>query len=77
MGFSRQEYKNGLPFHPPEDLPNPGIEPKSPALQEDSLPVNHFAVTTQSQMQAQVIQYSCSQLSQSVNEYVMLTPYET
>ena len=74
MGFAKQEYKNGWPFHPPEDLPNPGIEPKSPALQEDSLPVSHFAVTTQSQMQAQVIQYSCSQLSQSVNEYVMLTP---
>ena len=35
MGFSRQEYWNGLPFPPPEDLPNPGIEPTSlapPAL---------------------------------------------
>ena len=33
MGFSRQEYWSGLPFPPPGDLPNPGIEPTSPALQ--------------------------------------------
>ena len=37
MGFSRQKYWSGLPFPPPEDLPNPGIEPRSPALQADSL----------------------------------------
>ena len=37
-GFSRQEYWNGLPCPPPGDLPNPGIEPRSPALQADSLP---------------------------------------
>ena len=30
--FSRQEYWSGLPVPPPEDLPNPGIEPMSPAL---------------------------------------------
>ena len=39
MGFfSRQEYWSGLPFTSPRDVPNPGIEPKSPALQADSLP---------------------------------------
>ena len=38
MGFSRQEYWSGLPFPSPEDLPNPGIEPRSPALQTDTLP---------------------------------------
>ena len=38
MGFSRQEYWNGLPFPSPEDLPDPGIEPRSLALQVDSLP---------------------------------------
>ena len=38
MGFSRQEYWNGLPFLSPGDLPDPGIEPESPALQADSLP---------------------------------------
>ena len=32
MGFPRQEYWNGLPFPPPGDLPNLGIEPASPAL---------------------------------------------
>ena len=42
MEFSRQEYWSGLPFPPPEDLPNPGIEPvplMSPSLQAGSLPL--------------------------------------
>ena len=38
MGFSRQEYWSGLPFPPPGDLPDPGIEPRSLALQADTLP---------------------------------------
>ena len=41
MGFSRQEYWIGLPYPPPGAIPNPGIEPESPAspaLQVDSLP---------------------------------------
>ena len=38
MGFSRQEYWSGLPFPSPGGLPNPGIEPGSPALQADALP---------------------------------------
>ena len=38
MGFSRQEYWTGLSCPPQGDLPNPGIEPRSPLLQEDSLP---------------------------------------
>ena len=37
MEFSRQEYWSGLPFPSPRDLPDPGIEPRSPALQVDSL----------------------------------------
>ena len=37
MEFSRQEYQSGLPFPSPGDLPDPGIEPRSPALQADSL----------------------------------------
>ena len=32
MGFSQQEYWRGVPLPSPEDLPNPGIEPRSPAL---------------------------------------------
>ena len=38
MEFSKQEYWSGLPFLSPGDLPNPGIEPGSPALQAESLP---------------------------------------
>ena len=52
MRFSRQEYWSGLPFPSLEDLPNTGIEPRSPALQADSLlsespgkPKAHWGVT--------------------------------
>ena len=50
MGFSRQEYWSGLPFPSPGDLPDPGIEPGSPALQADTLPSepppdNHLVVS--------------------------------
>ena len=38
VGVSRQEYWSGLPFTPPGDLPSPGIEPRSPTVQADSLP---------------------------------------
>ena len=41
LGFSRQEYWSGLPFPSPGHLPNLGIEPESPALQADSLPLSH------------------------------------
>ena len=37
-GISRQEYWNGLPFPSPRDLPDPGIEPRSPTLRADTLP---------------------------------------
>ena len=42
MGFPRQEYWGGFPFPSPGELPNPGREPPSPALQADSLPVSHW-----------------------------------
>jgi len=42
MEFFRQEYWSGLPCPPPGDLPNPEIEPTSPALQADSLPWSHW-----------------------------------
>ena len=44
LGFSRQGYWSGSPYPPPVDLPDPGIEPRSPAasaLQVDSLPLSH------------------------------------
>ena len=37
-GISQQDHWSGLPFPSPEYLPDPGIEPRSPTLQEDSLP---------------------------------------
>ena len=53
MGFSRQEYWSGLPFPSPGDLPDPGIEPRSPALQADALtseppgkPQQHMKILT-------------------------------
>jgi len=42
MGFPRQEYWSRLPFLSPRDLPDPEIEPGSPALQADSLPLSHL-----------------------------------
>ena len=44
MAFLRQEYWSGLPFPTPGNLPNPGIEPASPAWQPDSLPLGHLEV---------------------------------
>ena len=41
MGFSRQEYCSGLLFPSPGDLPDPGIEPRSPTLQVDSLTLSY------------------------------------
>ena len=38
MGFSRQEYWSGVPFPSPGNLPDPGFEPRSPALYTDALP---------------------------------------
>ena len=37
MGLSRQEYWSGMPFPSPGDLPDPGVKPRSPALQADDL----------------------------------------
>ena len=42
MEFSRQEYWSGLPFPSPGDLPDPGIKPRSPALQADASEANYF-----------------------------------
>ena len=42
MKFSRQAYWSRLPFPFPGDLPDPGIEPISPTLQVDSLPLSHW-----------------------------------
>ena len=52
MGFSRQEYWNGLPFPSPGDLPDPGIEPGSPSLHMDSLPSEPSGDTEMNRMRA-------------------------
>ena len=44
MGFPRQEYWSGLPFPSPGDLPYPGIELTSPALQATSLLLSHLGI---------------------------------
>ena len=41
MEFSRPEYWSEWPFPSPGDLPNPGIEPRSPAMQADSYQLSH------------------------------------
>ncbi|CAI9168615.1 unnamed protein product [Rangifer tarandus platyrhynchus] len=41
MEFSRQEYWSGLPFSSPGDLPDPGVEPRSPALQQTLYRLSH------------------------------------
>ena len=41
LGFSRQEHWSGLPFPSPGGLPDPGIEPVSPALQADYVLLSH------------------------------------
>ena len=44
MGFSRQEYWSGLPLSSPGDLLDPEMEPISPGLEADSLPLNHLGI---------------------------------
>ena len=48
MGFSRQEYWSELPFSALGDLPNPGIEPKTPALKADSVLLSHQGFSNRS-----------------------------
>ena len=50
MEFSRPEHWSGWPFPSPGDCPNPGIEPRSPTLQADSLPAEPHLTNTQSRL---------------------------
>ena len=54
-----QEYWSGLPFSSPGDLSDPGLEPTSPALQADSLPLNHCLS----------VQFSCSVMSEPLRPH--------
>ena len=64
MGFSRQEYWSGLPCPPPGDLPNPGMEPRSPALQEDSLPLSHQGTPGDRQLEVQTLSPAVGKLQE-------------
>ena len=55
MGLTRRQYWSGLPFPSPGDLPNPGTEPRSPALQADSLPTESPGNSMQIQMNVLVL----------------------
>ena len=57
MGLSWQECWSGLPFASPEDLPDPGIEPMSPVLQVDSLPLRIIGAETYARPSALNFQY--------------------
>ena len=68
MEFSRQEYWSGLPFPSPGDLPNPGIEARSPGFQADSLP---FAPPGKPKMMKGLILY----LSRGATVFLSLPKY--
>ena len=64
MQFSRLEYRSGQPFPSPGDLPNPGMEPRSPALQADSLPTE---LSGKSIVQISSVSQSCQTLCDPVD----------
>ena len=57
MGLPRQEYWSGLPFPSPGDLPNPGIEPGSPAFQVDDIPTELWGKTKDDMMYVKFYKY--------------------
>ena len=71
MGFSRQEYWSGLPFPSPGDLPNPGIEPWSPAFRQTLYRMSHQAFRWENVLTAQITMtmwsLTKSKISWSVN----------
>ena len=67
-GFSRQEYRGGLPCPPPGGLPNAGIKPRSPTWQEDSLPSEHQG----SLYSALWLHYCLTSFSLSLHSFVPL-----
>ena len=65
MGFCRQEYWSGLPFLSPGDLPDPSIEPRSPAVQADSLPVELRRKAATNYVRNLKVQCNCVLVAQS------------
>ena len=64
MGFFRQEYWSRLPFSSPGDLPDPGIEPTSPALWVDYF--YHFATREVQELRREALKSQCSDLREEV-----------
>ena len=64
MEFSREEYCSGYPLLSPGDLPDPGIEPRSPVLQADSLP-SRPPVSSKLEMGVDLKQTNCELLLQA------------
>ena len=80
MEFSRQEYWSRLPFPSPEDLPDPGMEPWSPASQADSLPcpllyytVNLFFAVPCQFLLPPLVACTCSVMSNSLQPHALWT----
>ena len=86
MWFSRQEYWSGLPFSSPGDLPDPGIEPRSPALEADTLPSEplHRVLPGSARSCIQVVSfvwvltiwYSLRLVSDSLGSWKLLLPLQ-
>ena len=77
--FSRQEYWSGLPFPSPGDLPNPGIEPGSPALQADALPSEspEKPTTCKRYLQRRGRKSDCSEVAFNMEGKLSKTSYTT
>ena len=71
MGFSGQEYWSGLPFPSPGDLPDPGIEPRSPALQADAFTSEPPGKHITSQILTHTPQLSCPSFHFASSNYLM------
>ena len=74
MEFSRPEYWSGQPFPSPGDLPNPEIEPRSPALQADSLPAEPPGKPSNTYDLDSLLDFSNSQVSLLKNKVVIIIP---
>ena len=75
MEFSRPDYWSGSPFPSPGDLPNPGMEPMSPALKADSLPAEpqgkpkHIGVGSLSLLQGILLTQELNRVSCTAGEF--------
>ena len=75
MGFSRQDYWSGLPFPSPGDLPDPGIEPRSPALWADALSSKPPGKPGMSEKEKQLARQNCySETMEFARAFILASP---